>query len=119
MAGKLKIERSALSLEMSQNLNKKKNYKIQLHLDLFMYRYLIKPLLFALDPESIHHFVFCFIKIVKKYRCLLVDSFYRVNNPKLERVVFGIKFKNPIGLAAGFDKDANYLKSFLILDLDL
>ena len=77
-----------------------------------MYRYLIKPLLFALDPESIHHFVFCFIKLVNKIpgASWLIRFFYQVNNPKLERVVFGIKFKNPIGLAAGFDKDAKLFK---------
>ena len=31
---------------------------------------------------------------------------YEVKSPKLEREVFGLKFKNPVGLAAGFDKDA-------------
>lgn len=35
---------------------------------------------------------------------------YQVNHPKLERELFGIKFKNPIGLAAGFDKDAKLFK---------
>ena len=35
---------------------------------------------------------------------------YQVNHPKLERNLFGIKFKNPIGLAAGFDKDAKLYK---------
>mgnify|MGYP001161217495 FL=1 len=77
-----------------------------------MYRYLIKPLLFALDPESIHHFVFYLIKLVNKIpgASWLIRFFYQVNNPKLERVVFGIKFKNPIGLAAGFDKDAKLFK---------
>ena len=35
-----------------------------------------------------------------------------MNNPKLEREVFGVKFKNPVGLAAGFDKDAKLYNEF-------
>ena len=40
----------------------------------------------------------------------LVRRMYSVNHPKLERHVFGIRFPNPIGLAAGFDKDARLYK---------
>src|SRR5690606_22906705 len=45
----------------------------------------------------------------------LIRSVYQVNNPKLEREVFGLKFNNPVGLAAGLDKDAkiyNELNNF-------
>lgn len=73
-----------------------------------MYRYLIKPLLFLCDPEWIHYFVFALIRWVHKIPGLpfLIRSLYQVNDPRLEREVFGIRFKNPVGLAAGFDKDA-------------
>lgn len=73
-----------------------------------MYRYLIKPILFLGDPEWIHYFVFCLIRWIHKIPGLsfLIRSLYQVNDPRLEREVFGIRFKNPVGLAAGFDKDA-------------
>lgn len=73
-----------------------------------MYRYLIKPILFLGDPEWIHYFVFALIRWIHKIPGLpfLIRSLYQVNDPRLEREVFGIRFKNPVGLAAGFDKDA-------------
>ena len=73
-----------------------------------MYRYIIKPILFLGDPEWIHHFVFSLIRWMHKIPGLpfLVRSLYQIHHPKLERELFGIRFKNPVGLAAGFDKDA-------------
>ena len=77
-----------------------------------MYRYLIKPILFLGNPEWIHHFIFSLIKFLNKIPGVskLMQLLYQVNHPKLERELFGIKFKNPIGLAAGFDKDAKLFK---------
>jgi dihydroorotate dehydrogenase len=73
-----------------------------------MYRYLIKPILFLGDPEWIHYFVFSLIRNVHSIPGVpfLIRSLYQLNHPKLERHIFGIHFKNPVGLAAGFDKDA-------------
>lgn len=73
-----------------------------------MYRYLIKPILFLGDPEWIHYFIFSLIRFIHKIPGvpLIVRSIYQVKDPKLERELFGIRFKNPVGLAAGFDKDA-------------
>ncbi len=73
-----------------------------------MYKLLIRPVLFLVNPESIHHFTFRFIKIAFAIPLVktIVAAFHSANNPKLEREVFGIKFPNPVGLAAGFDKDA-------------
>ncbi|WP_313580434.1 quinone-dependent dihydroorotate dehydrogenase [Chishuiella sp.] len=72
----------------------------------------IKQVLFQLQPEDAHHFV---TRNLKNYAAFpgvgkLLDKFYQFNHPKLEREVFGIKFKNPIGLAAGFDKNAEYIE---------
>ena len=77
-----------------------------------MYHYLIRPILFLGDPEWIHYFTFSLIKWIHKIPGvpLLIRLCYQVNHPKLERNLFGIKFKNPIGLAAGFDKDAKLYK---------
>ena len=76
-----------------------------------MYTSLIRPLLFLFDPEQIHHFSFRSIRLL--YKIGLGGIFknrYEVSNPKLEREVFGLRFKNPVGLAAGFDKDAKLYK---------
>lgn len=73
-----------------------------------MYKLLIKPIFFKFSPETIHHFAFKTIKIFHNIPGLkqLIRSQFVLNNPKLEREVFGLKFSNPVGLAAGFDKDA-------------
>lgn len=73
-----------------------------------MYKLFIRPLFFCFDPEKIHYFTFSAIRFLNKIPGFsgLFKALYEVNDPRLEREVFGIKFKNPVGLAAGFDKDA-------------
>lgn len=73
-----------------------------------MYKLLIRPFLFCFDPEMIHHFVFNLVKVLHKIPggAWLIRSTYRLNHPDLRRTVFGLDFDNPIGIAAGFDKDA-------------
>ncbi|MDX1828205.1 MAG: quinone-dependent dihydroorotate dehydrogenase [Lutibacter sp.] len=73
-----------------------------------MYKSIIRPLFFLFDPEKIHHFTFSFIKNSFKIPGVsaLVRKLFTVENPKLERKLFGLTFKNPVGLAAGFDKNA-------------
>jgi len=72
-----------------------------------MYKLLIRPFLFLFDPEKVHHFTFSLIRILNKFGFgSIFRSLYQVKNPKLERELFGIKFSNPVGLAAGFDKNA-------------
>jgi dihydroorotate dehydrogenase len=73
-----------------------------------MYKLLIRPFLFWFDPEEVHYFSFSFIKFISKIPFIpkLLKWIYVVHDTKLEREVFGLKFKNPVGLAAGFDKDA-------------
>ena len=73
-----------------------------------MYKSLIRPILFSFDPEEIHHTTFKFIKVVSKLPLMksFIRGMYQVKDKRLEREVFGLKFYNPVGLAAGFDKDA-------------
>ncbi|OUS02546.1 dihydroorotate dehydrogenase (quinone) [Flavobacteriales bacterium 33_180_T64] len=73
-----------------------------------MYKLLLRPVLFTFDPEKVHHFTFSLIRNFSKVPGMtsLFKSLYLVNNPSLEREFFGLKFKNPVGLAAGFDKNA-------------
>ena len=73
-----------------------------------MYKLIIKKFLFLFDPEWVHHFVFNLIRYsnlvpgVDKF----LKHFFVLEDKRLERKVFGLNFTNPVGLAAGFDKDA-------------
>jgi dihydroorotate dehydrogenase len=73
-----------------------------------MYKSILRPLFFLFDPEKIHHFTFALIKTVSKIPGIpfIFRSLYQINDKRLERNVFGLTFKNPVGLAAGFDKNA-------------
>lgn len=77
-----------------------------------MYKQLIRPLFFCFDPEKIHHFTFSLVRITSKIPgfSAIYRSLYLVDDKRLETEVFGLKFKNPVGLAAGFDKDAKLYK---------
>ena len=76
-----------------------------------MYKSLIRPLLFMFDAERIHHFSFKMIKLASKLGLSkLIRKIYTVNDPRLEKEVCGLQFKNPVGLGAGFDKDAKLYK---------
>lgn len=77
-----------------------------------MYKTFIRPFLFQFDPEKIHHFTFWVLKNAFKIPGVssICRQNFQVNHPDLEREVFGLKFKNPVGLAAGFDKDAKLFK---------
>lgn len=73
-----------------------------------MYKSILQPFLFRLDAEKAHHLVFSNIKQTFKLP-FIANTFkkmYDFEHPALEREVFGLKFKNPVGLAAGFDKNA-------------
>lgn len=76
-----------------------------------MYKVLVRPFLFLFDPEAIHHFTFGFLRTAGKIPGAksIQRSLFSLDNPKLERTLFGLKFKNPVGLAAGFDKDARLI----------
>jgi len=78
-----------------------------------MYRF-IKPVFFQFDPENVHHFVTEKLKWFNDHFPFgesILRSSFDVNIKGLEREVFGIKFRNPVGLAAGFDKNGEYIDS--------
>ena len=72
---------------------------------------LLKPILFKFDPEKVHHFVTRNLKRFNRFPggAALSRSVWAVNDAKLGRTVFGLKFKNPVGLAAGFDKNGEVI----------
>lgn len=73
-----------------------------------MYSAIIRPLFFKLSPEKIHHLAFSIIKVLNNTPGIkqVIRSMFVVKSKKLERELFGLTFSNPVGLAAGFDKDA-------------
>lgn len=79
-----------------------------------MYKLLIRPILFQFDPEKVHYFTFSAIRFIHKIPGVsaLIRAFFKVNDVRLEREVFGLKFSNPVGLAAGFDKNAVLYNEF-------
>lgn len=72
-----------------------------------MYKSFIKPFLFRMQAEKAHKFTFHFLKVAFQLPFIksLIYSSFVTNHKSLEREVFGLRFKNPVGLAAGFDKD--------------
>jgi dihydroorotate dehydrogenase len=72
-----------------------------------MYKFFLRPILFLIDPEKVHHLVFTLLKLpgLKHLFRLLC----KYENPRLSKEVFGLRFRNPVGLAAGFDKDAKLI----------
>ena len=73
-----------------------------------MYKSVVKPLLFKLDAERAHHFVFDNLRRTARVpgAAAALRSIYDYQHPSLEREVFGLRFRNPVGLAAGLDKNA-------------
>jgi len=74
-----------------------------------LYKKLIRPVFFILNPEFAHKLVVTSLKVAFTIPSVrfLCSKIFTVTHPSLEREVFGIKFKNPVGLAAGFDKNAD------------
>ena len=79
-----------------------------------LYKNFLKPILFLLDPEFIHDRMTISGRLLgsNAFTRFLTSIFFSYTHPALEQEILGIKFKNPIGLAAGFDKDA-YLPGIL------
>ena len=76
-----------------------------------MYK-LIKPLLFQFDPETIHYVVTGALRRANRIWGVksLLKNLYQLEDKRLAREVLGLKFKNPLGLAAGFDKNASMIE---------
>ena len=74
-----------------------------------MYKFLVRPLLFLFAPETIHFIVSCILKVTFIIPGLsyIISRLFTLENKRLVRDVAGLKFKNPVGLAAGFDKNAS------------
>lgn len=82
-----------------------------------MYKTVVKPLFFKEDPETIHYKVFDWLKVLLKSNISksFAKSLYKIDDARLEKELFGLKFPNPVGLAAGFDKDAKLYEELACL----
>lgn len=67
-----------------------------------LYKRYLRPLLFSIDPETIHHVTIWFLQHFGSALAPLRPP----HDPSHERTVFGLRFPNPVGLAAGLDKNA-------------
>jgi len=77
----------------------------------------MKKIFFKLEPETAHNLVGKILKYAQ-YTPLLLNPFIKKNfiaDEMLKQEIFGVTFYNPVGLAAGFDKDGDYIKSMLAL----
>ena len=79
-----------------------------------MYKSLIRKILFTFDPEQVHHLTFSALKLFFKIPLMgyFTKKIFQVRDNKLQKELFGITFKNPVGLAAGFDKNAVLFDEF-------
>jgi dihydroorotate dehydrogenase len=75
------------------------------------YKSFFFPFLKRIDPENVHYFITDVLTFIHRIPFLpdILRALFAVDDPKLEREVFGIKFPNPVGLAAGFDKNARWI----------
>jgi dihydroorotate dehydrogenase len=73
-----------------------------------LYRLFIRPVLLQFDPESVHKFTFKCFKLFQRSALIrsIVSAQFSVKDPRLVRNLFGLTFQNPVGLAAGLDKNA-------------
>ncbi len=78
-----------------------------------MYKF-IKPILFLYSPEKAHKITTSLLNIILTIPGgkSLIKSFFNFQDTRLEKEIFGIKFINPVGLAAGFDKNAELIDNF-------
>jgi dihydroorotate dehydrogenase len=78
----------------------------------FAYKHFIKKILFLTKPEAVHEFMTNFGEMLGKARPISksLEFITKVESPMLEQTLFNIKFKNPVGLAAGFDYEARLTK---------
>lgn len=76
-----------------------------------MYKILIKPFLFLFNPEKAHYITVKLLHFVTglPFGKAIMKGCFLIESPKLHTHIFGLDFPNPVGLAAGFDKDGKYI----------
>jgi dihydroorotate dehydrogenase len=82
-----------------------------------MYKLLLKPLFFQFPPEKAHHLTMRLFRfgLSLPFGKAIFRQLFVLKHPKLERQIMGLTFPNPVGLAAGFDKDGKYFEDIAYL----
>ena len=82
-----------------------------------MYKLLLKPILFLFPAEKAHHLTVGLLKFTLMIPIVnwIFRNLFTQKDQRLERTVFGLQFPNPVGLAAGFDKDGKYYRAMSAL----
>lgn len=82
-----------------------------------MYKEFFRPLLFRADPETVHNITLKILELVQRQPTLVdaIKNIFEYEDHRLENRIFGLIFKNPVGLAAGFDKNAQALEALSAL----
>jgi dihydroorotate dehydrogenase len=77
----------------------------------------LRKLLFTFPTEDVHHFSMKSLKTVSNisFTKKIIEQRFQYNHPSLQKNIFGLQFKNPVGLGAGFDKNALYLRELEML----
>ena len=75
------------------------------------YHSILKPIMFRLDAEDAHGKTMSLLRLGASFPggASLLRSRFTLSDERLEKEIMGIRFKNPVGLAAGFDKDGKYI----------
>jgi dihydroorotate dehydrogenase len=81
-----------------------------------MYKALFRPILFLIDPEKVHHLVILFVRLLTTLPGMkkIIRNYLNYSHPILKTSIAGLEFENKVGLAAGFDKNADFINDFLI-----
>jgi dihydroorotate dehydrogenase len=76
----------------------------------YMYKHLLKPILFRFNPETAHNILFYGLSVLRHvpFARSIIRAIYKKESPSLEKEVFGLKFPNPVGLAGGLDKNGEF-----------
>ena len=79
-----------------------------------MYKYLIRPLLFQLDPERVHHLVVFLVRLIGRIPGVHAGvRYFTARRSEIDSItIAGLQFKGRVGLAAGFDKNADFFHDF-------
>lgn len=90
------------------------NVKLHLNLQYIMYKSILRPLLFKIDPEKIHDDMLTYLSAIEKNQWLQkpVYHLFKCKDKRLEKQIDGLCFSNVVGLSAGFDKNGEAIEAF-------
>jgi dihydroorotate dehydrogenase len=82
-----------------------------------IYKLFLRPILFRISPEKAHYLTFDLLKMAigHAFGRFFATCLYNFSNQNLNKQLFGLTFENPVGLAAGLDKNATHFNELSCL----